>query len=238
MIHLHFIPWTLQVTQRPPEVSLLLYEINVAPLNCGDILPPANQEPLLCSITPERPQTPRVTAPDGPQKWLPNHLCVPFPLSLAGKLTLMAAARRIKPEGWADGHRCPFPPSSEQPSQEHEDLRSVVEEEEWNPEGSKGSIPTLCRGAGELLPTRWKFRPCSVFIQPAARAFLQGTTVQRFVVITSAPRCLNQPVQRWTRKLSLFCPLKILSQLKAGSGGRSACKSKSRGGCAYSHFTT
>lgn len=53
------------------------------------------------------------------------------------------------------------------------------------------------------------------FTQPAARVFLQGTIVQRCIMITRAPRCLNRPVQSWTRKLSFFCLLKILSQLKA-----------------------
>lgn len=55
---------------------------------CWTVVALAKQEPLLCFITSERPQTPQVTAPDGPQKWLPNCLDFPFPLHLAGKLPL------------------------------------------------------------------------------------------------------------------------------------------------------
>lgn len=117
MIHLHFVPWTPQSTQRPPESSLLLHETNVAPLNCGGILPPVNQEPLLCFITSETPQTPQMTVPDGPQKWLPNCLHFPFPLSLAGKLTLEGSwwqqHTETRQSDELNGHRCPFPPFSE-----------------------------------------------------------------------------------------------------------------------------
>lgn len=141
---------------------------------------------------------------------------------------LMRAAHRNKAEGCADGHKHPFPPSSEAA------LAGIERSEEcggggMKPEGSKGSIPSLCPRAGELLPTH-QIQATLCFIQPAARVFLQGTTVQRCIMITRAPRCLNQPVQQGTRKLSFFCLLKILSQLKADKAAGGACKSASRVG--------
>lgn len=179
------------------------------------------------------------------QKLLPNCLDFPFPLNLPRKLILEGS--------WWQQHRetsqrdelmdtnAHSHLSLRQPWQEHRGVRSVVEEE-WNPEGSKGSIPTLCRGAGEVRPSH-QIQGMLRFIQPAARVFLQGTTVQRCIMITLCSKVFEPACSELNEEIIFLLPTENPESTKGrrGSpgGGSSACKSRSRRGvCAYSYFTT
>lgn len=209
---------------------------NVAPLNCGGILPPANQEPVLPlkDLKHHRRQYQRGLRSD-----FPTALISPkFAKKTHFRRQLMTAAHRNKPEGWADGHKYPFPPLCEaalagtQKSKELWRRRNEIQRDSRDP------FPASAAGLGSCrLPT--KSRP---FYPARSQSFPSRNHCAKMHNDNTCSKVFEPACSELNKEIILLLPTENPESTKGrqGSpgGGRSACKSMSRGVCAYSYFTT